>query len=500
MHIRPGLAVVSLVLSMTLGCSGDEAMVSTSDTTSPTDITSTTSATTASTSEPATAATTTAPTPSSTTTQPTATSTSTTSSAPATTTSLPQPTPAGEPVELLVVDVDGAWLWSSEGQRQLVIDGAVGSAIPDRVGGIVYQNVETGAWRANQYDAPPNTAQWKWIGTGSAQPIRRVLRPGGTGEIVVEAPPDGALQLLDTAIVDGHPTLAYVRTRHFTITIIDENPWWDSRTAELVVHDLTTGAERVVRTQFTGWEYDGLTWSLGEGLVAEAVAPYGDGGNWIELLGFDGTSVDMIDELADCEYSCSLVADLGPTGAQLVYTQQRPWVSGQTANDFAMTVVDHRSGSEQMRTEFSLPEGTTVISLDTVDGRTLAVTGSWTSQDAVTTPVLRRGDRGQWVVVLQQLLSGSDWQGDTYLTPDGAFGPRTEAAVRAFQTGAGLDADGIVGTATWSQLIAASGSIAQLHDPVLIEADGSSRRLPVPTSDVMPDRHSGPTITLWSQQ
>jgi hypothetical protein len=102
------------------------------------------------------------------------------------------------------------------------------------------------------------------------------------------------------------------------------------------------------------------------------------------------------------------------------------------------------------------------------------------------------------VAILQQLLSGSDWQGDTYLTPDGVFGPRTEAAVRAFQTGAGLDEDGIVGTATWSELVAASGSIGLLHDPVMVDADGSSRRLPVVTSGVMPERHAGPVITLWS--
>jgi hypothetical protein len=405
-------------------------------------------------------------------------------------------------VTVLVVDVDGVSLWTDENRRQ-VIDGSVGSAIPDRAGGIVYQNVETGTWRADQYGAPPNTAQWKWVGTGSAEPIRRVLRPGGTGEIVVEPPPDGMIRIVDTAIVDGHPTLAYLRTRHFTITAdTDVNPWWDSRAAELAVHNLTTGVERVVRTQSIGWEYDDRTPSLGEDVAAEAVRGYGDGGNWIELLGFDGRSIDIIVELSDCEFSCDLVADLGPTGAQLVYTQRRPYVSGQIDSEFVMAVVDHRSGSEQMRTDFSLPEGTRVISLDTVDGRTVAMTGSQMPPDAATQPALRRGDRGPWVVLLQQLMSQLRLPGwdDTYLTPDGVFGPRTEAAVRAFQSSAGLDADGIVGTATWSELVAASGSIGLLHDPVLIEADGSSRRLPVLTSGVMPDRKSGPVMTLWNEQ
>ena len=253
MYIRPALIAVSLAFSMTLGCSGDEATVSTGDTTPSTDITSTTPApaTDVTTSEPATT-TTTSPAPSSTTTQTATTQTATTQTATTqtatTTTSLPRPTASSEPVTVLAVDVDGVWLWTDE-DRRLVIDGSVGSAIPDRVGGIVYQNVETGEWRADQYGAPPNTAQWKWVGVGSAEPIRRVLSPGGAGGIVVEPPPDGIVRIVDTAIVDGHPTLAYLRTRHFTITIVDENPWWDSRAAELVVHDLTTGVERVIRTR-----------------------------------------------------------------------------------------------------------------------------------------------------------------------------------------------------------------------------------------------------------
>lgn len=62
-------------------------------------------------------------------------------------------------------------------------------------------------------------------------------------------------------------------------------------------------------------------------------------------------------------------------------------------------------------------------------------------------PVLKPGDNGAAVVELQRLLG---------VTATGAgvgnFGPRTEAAVIAFQLAHGLRADGIVGRATWAKL------------------------------------------------
>jgi hypothetical protein len=58
-------------------------------------------------------------------------------------------------------------------------------------------------------------------------------------------------------------------------------------------------------------------------------------------------------------------------------------------------------------------------------------------------PVLREGDRGEPVEVLQNALG---------LAADGHFGPGTRAALVAFQKKRGLFADGVAGKGTWAAL------------------------------------------------
>ncbi|MHB0955538.1 MAG: NlpC/P60 family protein [Pirellulaceae bacterium] len=65
--------------------------------------------------------------------------------------------------------------------------------------------------------------------------------------------------------------------------------------------------------------------------------------------------------------------------------------------------------------------------------------------------VLRNGNRSPDVAQLQRLLNQKVVPSPN-LTADGDFGPRTERAVRAFQTQHGLSADGIVGPQTWAKL------------------------------------------------
>ena len=64
-------------------------------------------------------------------------------------------------------------------------------------------------------------------------------------------------------------------------------------------------------------------------------------------------------------------------------------------------------------------------------------------------PFVRQGDQHHPVETLQYLLRARGHN----LTVDGIFGPKTDAAVRAFQQQKGLAVDGIAGPATWSALI-----------------------------------------------
>jgi peptidoglycan hydrolase-like protein with peptidoglycan-binding domain len=68
--------------------------------------------------------------------------------------------------------------------------------------------------------------------------------------------------------------------------------------------------------------------------------------------------------------------------------------------------------------------------------------------------LLRRGDRGDYVSMLQLML---DYVAEFYpempfVSIDGQFGPGTENAVKTFQGLMGLTADGIVGKNTWNAL------------------------------------------------
>jgi putative chitinase len=69
--------------------------------------------------------------------------------------------------------------------------------------------------------------------------------------------------------------------------------------------------------------------------------------------------------------------------------------------------------------------------------------------------LLRKGDNNDNVKLLQQKLG---------IDPIGNFGPKTEEAVKAFQTKHGLTADGIVGDGTWAKIMN-EGSVTPTPPP-----------------------------------
>ena len=70
-----------------------------------------------------------------------------------------------------------------------------------------------------------------------------------------------------------------------------------------------------------------------------------------------------------------------------------------------------------------------------------------------TWPLIQLNDTGESVRSVQYLLNSRG----SSLATDGNFGALTKAAVVAFQTARGLTPDGIVGNATWPQLIVTVG-------------------------------------------
>lgn len=67
----------------------------------------------------------------------------------------------------------------------------------------------------------------------------------------------------------------------------------------------------------------------------------------------------------------------------------------------------------------------------------------------VNMPVLQQGSKGRSVTLLQNVLASTK---DYLAAIDGDFGPRTKAAVQAFQRRSNLVSDGVVADRTWHAL------------------------------------------------
>lgn len=80
-------------------------------------------------------------------------------------------------------------------------------------------------------------------------------------------------------------------------------------------------------------------------------------------------------------------------------------------------------------------------------------------QVAQAQPTLRQGNSGPEVRFLQRLLN-EKLRPNPKLVLDGAFGPRTNTAVRAFQRQARILVDGVVGPTTWRRLLLWGGGMS----------------------------------------
>ncbi len=98
--------------------------------------------------------------------------------------------------------------------------------------------------------------------------------------------------------------------------------------------------------------------------------------------------------------------------------------------------------------------------------------------------LLKLGSQGDDVKTLQAKLG---------LTVDGAFGPNTETAVKAWQGAHNLTADGIVGPATWSKISAEISARDENGD--FVDDDGNPIDLPSADDGVDADETAAPAVT-----
>ncbi len=133
----------------------------------------------------------------------------------------------------------------------------------------------------------------------------------------------------------------------------------------------------------------------------------------------------------------------GLTGAGFDFTG-RLWLAAPDVDDPGpgVTVWQHGQGM--------VPGIPDPVDLDTILGGAPPPPNGGSGHVDVSLEVLREGSTGGAVSALQSLLNGRHGAG---LAIDGAFGPHTDAAVRAWQQYAGIGVDGIVGHDTWTHLL-----------------------------------------------
>ncbi len=142
---------------------------------------------------------------------------------------------------------------------------------------------------------------------------------------------------------------------------------------------------------------------------------------------------------------------LGSSGASVRTLQQALANAG-----FSPGAIDGQFGPKTAAAVKSFQSAKGLVADGIVGPKTWAKLNATSSSQGGSGPTLKQGHSGAPVTALQNRLNQLGFNAGA---ADGQFGPKTTAAVKAFQRAKGLTADGIVGPKTWNKLgITVSGT------------------------------------------
>jgi GH25 family lysozyme M1 (1,4-beta-N-acetylmuramidase) len=165
------------------------------------------------------------------------------------------------------------------------------------------------------------------------------------------------------------------------------------------------------------------------------------------------------------------------TGDSAAFASANPlWIAGYSGTPLPLPHGWTTYTIWQYADSGTLPGDQNTFNGTRTDLRTFA-TGDYAPPPVRAWPLVQQGQAGGQVTTVQYLL---DARGAA-LEVDGSFGPATRSAVQSFQAARGLEADGIVGPATWPELAVTvqTGASGPAVQAVQAQLDARGSALPV---------------------
>lgn len=168
--------------------------------------------------------------------------------------------------------------------------------------------------------------------------------------------------------------------------------------------------------------------------------------NLIKYLETLNWNYSAISQNTECDCSSFMTACALCAGAKIAYKGNAPTTSTMRARfkeSGAYDVLQFVSAkhSNLKRGDILVKEGShTVMVLDDY----MPITNSTKDKK----PVLKLGDRNDWVTIAQGRLAIAGYK----IEVDGVYGPKTKAVVEQYQRDNKLDPDGVIGPKTWAKL------------------------------------------------